>query len=323
VAIEINDERPLVKVNPRDANKVVIQEVNTQVKIAGFGPQGIAGPTGATGPTGPQGESGQYTISETAPTANVVVGDLWFRSSTAQLYFYYDGYWVETSTSYAGPAGATGATGPTGSTGATGDQGESFSFRGAYGGSGIVYNLNDVVTYNGSSYICLSNNVSGSQPDSLVSWDIFVEKGATGATGATGAQGPALNPTSESYSPVWSGTGLTYTGTPATGKYIKIGKLVHFRINVACTNVTNFGTGQYSLTLPFAPVADYVFRDGGFHDASTGNHHAIAADAESGTTTITLWHPGSSAKDVAFDHNTPLTVQTADYFYLSGTYEVP
>jgi len=147
--------------------------------------------------------------------------------------------------------------------------------------------------------------------------------GPTGPTGATGPAGPALSPTSQSFNPVWSGTGLAYTGTPATGTYIQIGKLVHFKIKVVCTNVTNFGTGQYSLTLPFAPVDDYVFRDGGFHDASTGNHHAIAADAEDGTTTMTLWHPGSSAKDVAFDHNTPLTLHTADYFYISGTYLIP
>lgn len=147
--------------------------------------------------------------------------------------------------------------------------------------------------------------------------------GPTGPTGATGPAGPALNPTPQSFNPVWSGTGLTYTGTPATGTYIQIGKLIHFKIKVVCTNVTNFGTGQYSLTLPFAPVDDYVFRDGGFHDTSTGNHHAISADAEDGTTTMTLWHPGSSAKDVAFDHNTPLTLHTADYFYVSGTYLIP
>jgi len=91
---------------------------------------------------------------------------------------------------------------------------------------------------------------------------------------------------------------------------------------VQCTTVTNFGTGQYHLTLPFEPIDDYIFRDGGFHDFSTGNHHAISADAESGTNVISLWHPGSSAKDVPFDHNTPLVVHTQDYFYIAGTYEI-
>jgi hypothetical protein len=131
----------------------------------------------------------------------------------------------------------------------------------------------------------------------------------------------SLTTVSVPYTPVFSGTGLTFTGTPATGTYIKIGNLIHFRIKVVCTTVTNFGTGQYHLTLPFPPVTDYVFRDGGFHDFSTGNHHAISADSEPGTNVISLWHPGSSAKDIFFDHNTPLIIQTQDYFYVSGTYE--
>lgn len=130
-----------------------------------------------------------------------------------------------------------------------------------------------------------------------------------------------LQTISATYQPTFTGTGLTFTGTPATGIYIKIGTLVHFRIKVRCTTVTNFGTGQYHLTLPFEPVDDYVFRDGGFHDASTGHHHAISADAEANTTQISLWHPGSSAKDVAFDQNTPIVLHVADYFYISGTYE--
>lgn len=88
-----------------------------------------------------------------------------------------------------GDGNGSGLPGPQGDPGPAGADGESFSFRGAYGGSEIIYNLNDVVTYNGSSYICLSDNVTGSQPDSLVSWDIFVEKGTDGADGADGLDG--------------------------------------------------------------------------------------------------------------------------------------
>jgi hypothetical protein len=121
---------------------------------------------------------------------------------------------------------------------------------------------------------------------------------------------------------VFSGTGLAFTGTPATGAYTKIGNLVHFRIKVLLTTVTNFGTGQYSLTLPFKPASNYIFRDGGFHDFSTGNHHAISADADAGVVAVRLFHPGSSARDVSFDHNTPIVLHTADFFYISGTYEI-
>jgi len=162
---------------------------------------------------------------------------------------------------------------------------------------------NDIILYPGSSYAYLGAPTVGGETRI-----------------ATRGYVDALGTTTSTYTPNWTGTGLAYTGNPAVGSYIKIGNLVSFNIKVTLTNVTNFGTGQYSLTLPFAPISDYVFRDGGFHDTSNGNHHAIAADAEDGTVQMTLWHPGSSARDIAFDHNTPLTIATADYFYISGTY---
>ena len=40
-----------------------------------------------------------------------------------------------------------------------------------------------------------------------------------------------LTTTIHSYSPTWSGTGLTFTGTPATGSYIKIGNFVMVQID--------------------------------------------------------------------------------------------
>jgi hypothetical protein len=147
----------------------------TQVTYTQVGPTGPTGPTSTVpGPTGPTGTTGAI-----------------------------------------GPTGAASTvTGPTGPTGATGIQGESFSFRGPYGGPEIIYNLNDVVTYNGSSYICLNDNTTGYQPDSLISWDIFVEKGATGPTGPTGSTGPT-GPTGS------TGAASTVTGptgpTGATG----------------------------------------------------------------------------------------------------------
>jgi len=61
-----------------------------------------AASVGPQGPTGPTGPKGNYTVSETEPV-NPIVGDTWFKSSTAQMYLRYDGYWVETSTSYLGP----------------------------------------------------------------------------------------------------------------------------------------------------------------------------------------------------------------------------
>lgn len=126
------------------------------------------------------------------------------------------------------------------------------------------------------------------------------------------------------YQPVWSGTGLTYTGTPVTGHYTRFGNLVHFRIMVTCTTVTNFGTGQYHLTLPYAPVADYIFRDGGLHEI--GNHYAFSGDAEGGSIDLALYYPakgtGNQVQDSPFTATAPKTLATTDYFYICGTYEI-
>jgi hypothetical protein len=126
-----------------------------------------------------------------------------------------------------------------------------------------------------------------------------------------------------SYSPVWSGTGLAFTGTPAVGQYSRVGKMITFNIKVNCTTVTNFGTGQYFLTLPFAPFNNFVFRNGGLHDTSANVHYSILGDSHAGSTSLELLYSrvqGSHAQDDPFDHNSPLTLATADFFYISGTY---
>lgn len=124
--IKVVEQKNNVKINPRDLNKVDIQEVRNYVEVSASGPQGA---TGAQGPAGAQGEPGRYYVSETEP-ASAVAGDAWFRSNTAQLYIRYDGYWVETSTSYAGPVGATGATGAQGPSGTLAGKYGAFQYLG-------------------------------------------------------------------------------------------------------------------------------------------------------------------------------------------------
>lgn len=118
----------------------------------------------------------------------------------------------------------------------------------------------------------------------------------------------------------WSGTGLVKTGTPATGYYIKIGKMIFFTINVSCATVTNFGTGQYSLTLPFSPQGDYMLLNGGLHDMSTGDHYQISGDIEDAEMVMTLWYHENNGKNGAMKYNQPIALTTSDYFYISGSY---
>jgi hypothetical protein len=122
-----------------------------------------------------------------------------------------------------------------------------------------------------------------------------------------------------SYTPTWSGTGLAFTGTPATGTYIRVGKMVFYNIQVACTNVTNFGTGQYSITLPtgLAPVTSFQ-HIGGLHKGA--DHFTLLADLGASSTSITLYHPTANGSQDIFSHNKPTTLTTSVTWYVSGTY---
>jgi hypothetical protein len=97
----------------------------------------------------------------------------------------------------AGATGATGATGPRGLTGApgapgpAGANGTSFIFLDAYNPY-ATYAADNVVTYNGSSYIAIvanGPNPSGPTPDQNPSWSMVAAGGAIGATGPQGLQG--------------------------------------------------------------------------------------------------------------------------------------
>lgn len=124
-----------------------------------------------------------------------------------------------------------------------------------------------------------------------------------------------------SFTSTWSGTGLTYTGTPAVGQYSRVGKMITFYILVTLTNVTNFGTGNYSLTLPSGlPSEMHAVVNGGLHDTSTNNHLNLLGDLEPASQTIELYYPTSNGVNDRFDHNSPLNLATNDYFYVGGTY---
>ena len=123
------------------------------------------------------------------------------------------------------------------------------------------------------------------------------------------------------FNSTWTGTGLAFTGTPATGFYSRVGKMIFFTIYVACTNVTNFGTGNYSLTLPTGNTPNiHNLVTGGLHHAASGDHYLLYLDVVPGTTTAELYYPQSNGTMARMDHNSPHTLQVADYFYFTGSY---
>jgi len=75
-------------------------------------------------PQGPTGPGGSYQYSVTGPTAPTLIngetvgeGDVWFNTDTGRFYIYYDGYWVENTSSLAGPSGVVNVTSPITNTG--------------------------------------------------------------------------------------------------------------------------------------------------------------------------------------------------------------
>jgi len=89
-------------------------------------------------------------------------------------------YWaLVASKGDTGATGATGATGSTGATGATGATGTSFTWLGAYN-AGTSYVVNDNVSYNGSSYICILAS-TGNLPTNATYWSLLALKGTDGA----------------------------------------------------------------------------------------------------------------------------------------------
>ena len=121
-----------------------------------------------------------------------------------------------------------------------------------------------------------------------------------------------------------TGTQPTFAGNPLfSGSYVKNGPLIHFQIQVDMDNITNFGTGQYYVDLPFPAKYGYMFRDGCLHDVSTNTEYHISGHVYAGQNQMLLFTTdvqGSRLNDFAFSQGEPVTLSSADNFHISGTY---
>jgi len=149
--------------------------------------------------------------------------------------------------------------------------------------------------------------------------------GPTGPVGPTGADGQdATVPTEVTFvvqGGTVGGTQPTFNGAPMfTGSYVKNGPLVSFQIQVDFDNITNFGTGQYYVNLPYVSKYGYQFRNGCLHDTSNGDQWSVSGHVAAGSNQMLLFYTAGSAKDEIFDHNSPITLQTVDRFHVAGNY---
>lgn len=120
------------------------------------------------------------------------------------------------------------------------------------------------------------------------------------------------------------GTQPTFNGAPLfVGSYVITGPQVHFHINVEFDNITNFGTGQYYLDLPFPAKYAYELTAGCLHDVSTSTDYPITGHVYAGESRMLLKSidaQGNTSFAVPFTHTTPVTLTTADSFHISGNY---
>ncbi len=114
-----------------------------------------------------------------------------YASDQTDLVIDVDGYLLSAAAGPVGATGPTGATGPAGPQGGTGATGSNpVNLAGAWS-SLAMYAQGDVIFYNGSTYISLTNGNQGNQPNtSPAEWQLLAPAGASGPRGPQGPVGP-------------------------------------------------------------------------------------------------------------------------------------
>ena len=159
--------------------------------------------------------------------------------------------------------------------------------------------------------------------------------GQTAATVLVETSAPL--PSAIRYTPVFTATGLTYTGTGTTAPgynsyYVKYGQIVTFYIEIDCATVTNFGTGQIKTELPFLPLmggnhfARWIWRDPNI-PADDSNHIILNVDHVGITKTLDMhFLVGAPAEPKPVIENQlkqgapGYNLTTVSKLYVAGTY---
>lgn len=126
-----------------------------------------------------------------------------------------------------------------------------------------------------------------------------------------------------SYTPAWTGSTtnpVIGNGTIA-GRYMQAGKYTTFRVVITMGSTTTYGSGQYSVSLPFAASsATFHMTDAFYYDGS--NRKGYGRTLASGTTAA-LFTPGTTAggADRTVTNLVPFTWANTNILVVSGTYE--
>jgi hypothetical protein len=281
------------------------------------GPTGPTGTTGATGPQGPTGPRGGILYRVTAVLSDYlfegVAGTLPDLTVTRGEMHFFDTSALPTNRSFAlrlSDGNLSAVPGTSNNNTTVGRDSSSVNPLIQYdvpldATGSIIYQCVDDPTILGTINIV----------------DKVGPPGPEGDIGPTGPSGQDVNTAvvNTTFTSTWTGTGLTFTGTPVTASYAKAGSIISVRIRVLFTNVTNVGTGQYQLTLPFNPTGSQtVVFTGALID--NGGEFVIYGRAEEGSPFITLWYGGTNGAFTPLTGAAPVTLDTTTVMYVSGTY---
>ena len=286
-----------------------VEDFITLVGTGPQGPQGIQGeqgPQGIQGVQGIQGETGDQGAQGTAGNSVTILG------SVADLAAF-----------LAGPGASPGAN---------------------IGDAWILLSDGSLMTWNGTVWFD-AGDIKGPQGDQGPQGIQGIqgpqgEQGIQGVQGIQGIQGISGTSGLETmirYSSTFQATGMTFTGTGITyptynSYYVKAGLLVSFVIEIDFTTVTNFGTGQYKVALPFAPAFAYNHFSGWIWadpniSPDTGTGHTILNADTSGITTVLDLHylkqsggANSPIREGLWVQGTPVALTTISKAYINGTY---
>ena len=144
------------------------------------------------------------------------------------------------------------------------------------------------------------------------------------STSATVGGKAVVTKTTSSFNPNFTDASGTTAGATATGSYTLMDGLCYFRVYVDFSTCTNFGTGQYQITLPFASIETMTQRGGTLHQTTGNSLYHIAGITENtvSNTIHNLYYSGSTT-DLAWKYNTPVGATTVtSHFDISGWYQI-
>ena len=115
-------------------------------------------------------------------------------------------------------------------------------------------------------------------------------------------------------------TNVTPDFIDSKGKYYTVGELVYIEFEVRFTNVTNFGTGQYFVILPFESATHCSVVGGTVHDVSNGHQYTLKGDLDPNSKIMSLYSVGGGSRDLPFTENSPVKLTTEDWIHFQGWY---